>query len=127
MKNILIGLLLVLLTTLSACDDGLCDCDRGPFFGELQVKLTINDDNPEVLLTIMEGNIESADTVISEYVNEKNVYYDLEADRYYSAVVTYNQGIRRITAVDGKRMRLTDDDCGCDYAKDITLNLRLAN
>ena len=123
------GLLLTAIICSSifwSCEDE-CICDSGPFYGELRVKLTINDENPEVLLTIMEGNIESQDTVISEYIDESNIYYELEADRYYSAVVYYDQGSRQITAIDGRRMRLSEDDCGCDYADNITLNLRLAN
>lgn len=127
MKKALLLIAIISLSVIWSCDEDVCICDSGPFYGELRVKITIDDENPEVLLTIMEGNIESQDTVISEYVNETNVYYELEADRYYSAVVGYDQGTRQITAIDGRRMTLSDDDCGCEYADNITLNLRLAN
>lgn len=109
-----------------SCDDE-CICDNGPFYADMKVKVTINDDNPDVFLTVFDGKIESQDTLIAEWVNESTVFYEMEADRYYSAAVVYQDGNRQITAIDGRKMRTSEDDCGCDYAESMTLNLRLVN
>lgn len=124
-RNTLIPILLLALF-LTGCDDD-CICDRGPFYADMKVKLTINEDNPEVFLTVFDGNIESQDTLIAEWVNESSVYYEMEAGYYYSAVVTYQDGARQITAIDGRKMKTNDDDCGCEYGESMTLNLRLVN
>lgn len=106
------------------CDDG-CVCDSGPPLGELEVRLTINDDNPDVQVNIFRGRIEDADTLFTETINESTIYYDLEAGRYYSATATYLKGARTIVAVDGRRMHISTDDCNCEYAESIRLDLRL--
>ena len=124
MKKII--LILVCFSTLSfmGCDDS-CVCQSGPHFGELTIKLTINDENPEVWVTVFRDKIEQKDTLFHESTSSNRIYYELEAGRYYSATVTYQKGVRQITAVDGKRMEVMSDDCGCDYAEDINLNLKL--
>lgn len=106
------------------CED---QCDPGPYFGEVKVKLTINDENPDVHVVIFEGKIEKGDTLISEYVSESPVYYELEAEKYYSATARYQSGVREVLAVDGKKMTTTSDDDTCEAAEDFTLNLKLAD
>ncbi|MEQ8469655.1 MAG: hypothetical protein RIC35_00640 [Marinoscillum sp.] len=108
------------------CDD-TCICDPGPYFADLKVKLTIDDENPEVFLTVFAGNIEDKDTLIAEFVNESTVYYEMEAGRRYSATTHYTRGNRTYIAVDGRKMRISSDDCDCDYGESATLNLRLAD
>lgn len=125
MRKLLLISVFVLVAMCIHCDD--CACDPGPFFGELKVRFTINEENPEVLLTIFEGKIEKQDTLFSEWVTDSPVYYDLQAGKYYSATVTYSKGIRQIVAVDGKKMTIGSDDCDCDYAENLSLNLKLAD
>ena len=115
----------LILWLLAGCQDDMCD--PGPYEGELTVKLTINNENPEVHLVIFRGKIENHDTLISEYLDESPVYYQLDADNYYSATARYVSGFREILAVDGKRMETSTDDDGCDYGQDMTLNLKLAD
>lgn len=109
------------------CDS--CDCDPGPFYGELKIKLTINNENPELWLDIFSGRIEDGDTIISEMISTPEVYYELEADNYYSATVAYIKNGRMIVTIDGKKMDIVThgDDCNCESAEDITLNLKLAD
>jgi hypothetical protein len=125
MKNSLkIFWLLTALSLLIGCDE--CNCPAGDPFGELAIKLTINDDHPEVLVTIFEGNIEKADTLFSEYWSDDRVYYELESGRRYSATAHYFVDGREIVAIDGKQMTTSSNECDCNYGESITLNLRLA-
>lgn len=120
-------LFLILTTCLFISCDEDCSCPSGPFYGELKIKVTINDENPEVDLVIMRGRIEDADTILVETVTETKVFYEFEADLRYSATATYRKGSKTIVAIDGKLMDVFSDDCDCDYAENITLNLKLAN
>lgn len=125
MKKLLTALVGLGLVLLMDCQD--CSCSDNPCYGQLKVKVTINDENPEVLLTIFEGKIERKDTVLSEWVAKSTVNFDLEADVYYSATVMYKQGVRQILAIDGKEMPISEDDSNCEYGQDTTLNLKLAD
>lgn len=102
-------------------------CDPGPYYGELRVKVTINDENPEVPLVVYRGRFEKKDTLISEWISESAVYYELEADKYYTATVLYTSGPRQILAIDGKEMSTSEDDDGCRSANDTTLRIGLAD
>lgn len=127
MKQLVLLMLSLALLGAISCTDDDCSCPSGPYYANLKVKLTINEENPEVLLTIFEGNFESGDTLISEVIDEDKVFYEMEAGRYYSAVVVYVDGAREITAIDGRKMRTSEDDCGCEYGENMTLNLRLVS
>lgn len=119
--------LLFLIITLSfgiSCDE---ECQNGLLFGEIKLKVTVNDENPTVHVVLFKGRIENNDTLRSEYVTQPTVHYEVEAGRYYSATARYTSGAREILAIDGKTMDTTTSDDGCEYAEDITLNLRLAN
>lgn len=126
MKKTQIILAILVIITFAGCDDS-CICDQGPFYADLKIKLTIDEENPEVFLTIFYGNIESQDTLIAEFVNESTVFYELEAGRRYAATASYQRGNRTYIAVDGKKMQISSDDCDCDYGESATLNLRLAD
>ncbi len=125
MKNFLKTFwILTALSLLNSCDE--CNCPAGAPLGELTIKLTINEDHPEVLVTIFEGNIEKADTLFSEYWSDDRVYYDLDAGKRYSATAHYFVNGREIVAIDGKQMTTSSDECDCSYGESMTLNLRLA-
>lgn len=126
MRKLAIPIFFLLLMAFIHCDDG-CVCDPGPFYADLKIKVTINDENPEVFLTVFAGKIESRDTLIAEFVSESTIFYEMEAGHYYSATTTYTRGNRTYIAVDGRKMNLSSDDCDCDYAENATLNLRLAD
>lgn len=112
------------LLLFASCEEA---CDQGPFYGNIKVRLTINDENPEVFVVIFDGKLEERDTLFSEYVSESPIYYEVEAGRYYSGAVSYHSGLREVVAIDGKRMKTSSDDNSCEYAEDFTLNLRLAD
>lgn len=102
-------------------------CDPGPHIGEMKVRVTINNENPEVHVVIFQGKIEKHDTLISERINHSPVYYNLEAGQYYSGTARYISGIREIIAIDGKTMQTSTDDNNCESAENFTLNLKLVD
>ena len=114
------------------CDSCLLGCDSGPFFGQLEIKLTTNDENMEIPIEIFEGNFDNGislllDTIsISEIENGRVIYDDFEAGFFYSVTATYQQGAKTIIAIDGAEMDLEYDDCDCEYPTDLVLNVRLA-
>ncbi len=123
MRRILFVLMAGACWTFSSCDE--CNCD-GALYGDIRLKVTQKNDTSEVLVTIFEGNIENQDTILSEYINESIVTYtDFVAGRRYSATAHYSVDGKNIVAVDGKKMHTNTDDCDCEYAQEVTLNLKL--
>lgn len=130
MKQKLLAVLIFSFGVLVSCDED-CDgffhsCPDGPFFGDLNVKLTINAENPEVEVIIFRGRAEKQDTVIHDFVSQKSKIYNLEAGFYYSGNAYYQDGIKEILAINGKELSTSTDDCDCEYAENRNLNLRLA-
>lgn len=113
------------------CDGCLSSCDSGPFYADLELKLTVNEENISVPIEVYEGNFDNGvliiqDTILSgDLINGKAIY-NLEAGIFYSAAAIYSSGAKTIIAIDGAEMRLSTDDCDCEYPTSRTLNLRLA-
>lgn len=129
MRKILTILTLIILSVFISCSDDDCSlviCDSGPYYGDLNVLVTINDENPDVELVIYEGKIERNDTVIYDVLNESNMIYELIAGKYYSGTVIYQDGIKEILAINGRSLDITTDDCDCKRGANRRLNLRLA-
>lgn len=123
--GILTGCLLLFVN----CDD--CTCDQGPFFADLELKITVNDENRSVPIEIYEGTYDKGfliiqDTVSSTDLVNGRMIYNLEAGFFYAAAAIYQDGAKTIIAVDGAEMRIRTDDCDCEYPDNRTLNLRLA-
>jgi len=124
-KALLIASISLLLFCMS-CDED-CECPSGPFYANLKLKITINNETPEVEVIVFRGRIESQDTVLIDTVNQTDIQYELEAGTYYSATARYKSGNKEILAINGKEMTLGEDDCGCDKPQNHSLNLKLAN
>ncbi|RED96557.1 hypothetical protein [Marinoscillum furvescens] len=105
-----------------------CDClctDRE--FGDIKLKLTINEQNTTVDVLIMEGYLDDRDTLEQDVVaREKVRYKEFIPDTYYTGVATYQKNGRTVKVIDGRFMDLKEnEDCDCYRAENITLNLRL--
>ncbi len=106
-------------------------CDPGPFFGDLELKLTVNSENTEVPIEIYEGEYDKGiliiqDTVASNELENGKFVYNLEAGFYYAAAAIYKDGAKTLIAIDGDELSIETDDCDCSYPSNRTLNLRLA-
>ncbi|MEQ8241647.1 MAG: hypothetical protein RIA69_20710 [Cyclobacteriaceae bacterium] len=117
---------LMVLLAITSCDENCDDfCPSGPLLSRLKINLTINEENPEVEVTLFRGRIERQDTVLEEVVSELVARYELDADGYYSATARYKKGNKEILAINGKKFSLTEDDCGCEKAQNYSMNLTL--
>jgi hypothetical protein len=121
-----IACLLVLLTFIN-CEEDCGNSCPAPSSSELKLKLTINEENPQVEVVIFRGRIESQDIVLTETVSDNVVWYELDPDGYYSVTASYQQGNKEIIVINGKGFSLTDDDCGCGRAQNYSLNMKLKN
>tara|TARA_Y100001972_G_scaffold129224_1_gene195400 strand:+ start:6437 stop:6844 length:408 start_codon:yes stop_codon:yes gene_type:complete len=130
-KDFFFSMALILLITCVNCDGCFSSCDSGPFFADLQIKLTINDENKDVPIEVYRGLYDDGILIIQDTISDDDlldgrVIYNLEAGLDYAAAATYNDGAKTIIAIDGGEMSLASTECDCDYPTNLTLNLRLA-
>ncbi|XOV92844.1 MAG: hypothetical protein ACFHWX_21915 [Bacteroidota bacterium] len=130
-KNWILTLIFSSLLVFVHCDGCFKSCDSGPFFADLEIKLTVNDENTQVPIEVYEGMYDTGSLIIQDtisaaaLINGKAIY-NLEAGIFYSAAAIYKSGAKTIIAIDGAEMQLSTDDCNCDYPSNRILNLRLA-
>lgn len=121
----------ILLGFLTSCngDDCFSSCrsNDSDFYGEIDVKVTINAENPAVVVTLYDGNFDSGTTIGSLTTTDDRVSFgDFQSDRSYAATALYMKDGQEILAVDGGFLGVSEDDCGCPTgAIDLTLNLKL--
>ncbi len=130
-RKFIFWLSLMILITCMHCDGCFSSCDSGPFFSDLEIKLTVNAENKDIPIEVFRGLYDDGvliiqDTISSGDLINGRVIYNLEAGMKYAAAATYKDGAKTIIAIDGGEMSLASDDCNCDYPTKLTLNLRLA-
>ncbi len=124
----------------SACESLLYDTDEcdnfdesdcvqaRPLEGDLTIKLTINEENPEVPYIIFENDIENKDTVLVDTAYNEQESVKVPLNEYYSIMAKYKSGDKIIYAVDGDRIEsYSEDKCGytCWYVRGGVLKVRL--
>lgn len=103
-----------------SCEDSifLVDCDNcmveKPSHTNLKIKVTINDENQSVPITIYLGTIEDGVILKEDIATKTTYYYYAEVGNYYSVVVKYFSKGKVIYAVDGKKLWLKKDNSSCD-------------
>ena len=126
--------LFLTLMFLFSCSDEDCDfklpCGPRPTEGTLTVKVNYNDENPTVPIAIYQGQFEDDNLyMIDTLRGQEKVEYTLPVDRYYSVTATYIKNNNTITALDGDRITLNEDedDCLgiCYSVNDAKVNLKL--
>lgn len=130
-------LLPIMANLIFSCDEkfnflevNCSDCYRiKPDSSELIIQLTINNENPEVPITIYRDRIEAGRIRIRDTVSEKTVYIEVPLNHYYSVKAEYKVGNDSVFAVDGDRIkthRVTDQcDTICWIIKGGRYDLRL--
>ncbi len=102
-----------------------------PQWGPINMKLTINDENPAVHITIYFGDIEDNDIDTSFMAEAEEYWIDVRPDNYYSLVAEYKVGDKTVFAVDGDKLKLkyTSSDCEepCYYFSGGYFDLQLRN
>ena len=94
----------------------------------LKINLTIDNDNPKVLLIIYKGRYESSDTLFCDSLDV--AYYELllTLDQYYSVKADYLYDNKIIGAVDGTYLEKKTNiicDSTCWYTKGDKIDVRL--
>lgn len=129
-KNIFFYGLIGMTLVWSACED--CDdydCSSGPYYGDLRVWVTTNEENPTVEVTIFSGTVESQDTVWSGIASDsKFTVSEVRSGKYYSGTALYKDGFKEIIAINGRTLdtKESDFDCSCVDGGQAIINLRLA-
>lgn len=97
----------------------------------LNVRVTINSENPYVPLQIYVGNIEGNQVDWVDTTEKKDYWVDVKPDRYYSVRAKYKSGTKTIYAVDGDKVNLnyTTSDCSqnCYYQTGGYIDVQLKN
>jgi hypothetical protein len=105
------------------------DCNTiEPLEVALNIKLTINDENPRVLLTIYEGNIENNMVVLIDTTSDSKYNVLLPPDKYYSAKARYKKWGTIIYAIGGDKVKITHTttcDSTCWSTEEGNINLEL--
>ena len=140
MKKIIPYILLFFVIFITNCDDDFpnvddcydydySDCNTSkPTEGDLIIKLTINDENPEVPIIIFKGNYDNKDTLRKILYDDELLRVSLKVEEYYSVTVEYKSGNKTITAVDGDNIKIIKRyvcDSVCYGVKEGKVDLRL--
>jgi hypothetical protein len=105
------------------------DCNASePSVGLLKADLTINNDNPYVLISVYRGRLEADDLLYTDTVREVEYSVYLELDYYYTVTAEYKSGEKTIIAVGGDEVRKTSEvicDSTCWSVREGNVDVRL--
>jgi len=118
---VIILLIAVAILTPSSCENFklFVDCDK--CFTDLsdkysiELKVTIDKENPFVPITLYKGKIDDGRIIDSDTIYN-TPYYTIEVKfgEYYSAIARYRHKGRVIYAVDGRKLKKKLDESSCD-------------
>jgi hypothetical protein len=87
-----------------------------PETGILTVKLTINEENPEVPITVYYGDVEHNDVAVFEYVSRGVVQYELWVNEEYTVEAWYSVGEDTVVVIDADDITVDlDEDKSTEY------------
>jgi hypothetical protein len=105
------------------------DCNTTePLLVGLNIRLTINDQNVKVPITIYEGDVEEQLIVLNDTVSTSKYSVLLPANKYYSVKVRYKKGNQIIYAFGGdktKSSHTTVCDSSCWSTEEGNVNVEL--
>jgi len=105
------------------------DCNTiEPHEGNMNIKITINAENPSVPITIYTGKLEDNNILFRDTLSKESFDTLLPIDNYYSITAKYNKGSSVIIAVDGDKISKSKTktcDSICWSVKTGNTNLKL--
>lgn len=141
MKKTFFTFLLLACISISSCNDNIdsssVDCSSydysdcitsEPYDGRMYVKLSIDEENAKVPISIYRGKLEDSDLYLTDTAVSE--YYDtlLPIDYYYTITAEYKKNGTKIFAVDGdniKKSHANVCDSVCWNVKTGSVNVRL--
>lgn len=95
-------------------DADYSSCDTWePYWGELDIDLTIDENNKNIPVTIYKGKIEENDVIKQCTIRTPKLYYEVPLDEYYTVKAEYKHEGKTIFAVDGDEIYKSSRDY-CD-------------
>jgi len=121
MRNLtIISIILVAVLTPSSCEDFklLVDCDKCytdvPNKYNLEIKVTLDKENPFVPITLYKGKIDNGEVIQEDTIYAQPYYtIDVKFKEYYSVIAKYRHNGRVIYAVDGRKLSKKLDESSC--------------
>jgi hypothetical protein len=122
MKNRFLTGMVILVGISTSCNEDIVlfevDCSecytQRPAYAPMTIKLTINEENPEVPFTIYLGEYEKDQIRIEDTAQYSIISVDLIPSRYYSVRAEYHVGGKTVYAVDGDEIELVKVSSQCD-------------
>ena len=96
------------------------DCDYcydyEPEYSELIISLSINDENPQVPVSVFEGDIEQDIFISIDTVDSTVFYAPVVVNKEYSVMAEYKSGDKNIIVIDKDKIstRYVTDECDPD-------------
>ena len=95
----------------------------------LQVELTINNENQNIILTIYKGKIEDNNILLIDTVTTPYYEKEVAVNQYYSVSTLYKYGDKIIKAIDGKYLKskvetVCDSSCWKTSGNNLDVRLR---
>jgi len=124
-----------ILVSLVGCEDksdlplAPSDCEeQKPAFGTLNLRITINAENPSVTVTVYRGDYDAGIVVTTETFTSETGSIDLQVDNTYSATASYQRGPDTILVLDESQINTSSEefrDATCWSVSDGSVDLRL--
>jgi len=100
-----------------------------PEVGNMNIKLTINNENTEVPISVYKGKYEDGVLVTSDTATSSKFVLSLPVNEYYSVTARYKSGDKIIFALDGDKIKKKKNilcDSTCWSVIDGNVNLKLS-
>ena len=105
------------------------DCNTTePLLVALNIKLTINDENLKVPISIYEGNVDDNVLVLTDTVATSSYSVLLPTDKFYSVKARYKKGTQIIYAIGGDKIKKSHTsvcDSTCWSSEEGNVNVEL--
>jgi hypothetical protein len=107
----------------SSCKDKYEDCTSDdynncntyrPELGEVEIKISITNEQPMVMVKLFEGNFEDEKLIWEKTYNNSMQSIDLDVETPYSFTATYIRDGKEIIAVDGGTIKVSSYKA-CEY------------
>jgi hypothetical protein len=135
-KFLLIGVVAILIS-IASCKDKIENCTDydyercnsiRPTNSNIRVNLSINSENPTIVVRLYEGYWEDNKLISEKTVNFNSTWYTLDVEKYYSVTATYKKGNKTIVAIDGGEVKVKSYqacELTCYEVKTIEFDLKI--